>query len=113
MRTNRLDNRRRIEDYESCFDSGFLSEIALPGGIGASIVNSGINGFVRAAATETKSGKRIVAISPGFIKDMLPRLGSKGSWHGARPRGKSYLRALLVGISGKVITVTSEGVHEN
>eukprot|EP00938_MAST-03A_sp_MAST-3A-sp1_P006116 g6116.t1 len=95
--------------------SGFLSEIALPGGIGASIVNSGLNGFVRAAATETKRGTRIVAISPGFIEESkYPDSVRKGLGEvSAKVVAKSYLRALLVGISGKVITVTSEGVDEN
>ena len=111
-----IQSLARIEDYGVVvLTSGFLSEIALPGGIGASIVNSGINGFVRAAATETKSGRRIVSISPGFIKESkYPDSVRKGLGEvSAKLVAKSYLRALLVGISGKVITVTSEGVHEN
>ena len=95
--------------------SGFLSNIALPGGIGASIVNSGINGFVRSAASETKRGTRIVAISPEFIKESkYPESVRKGLGEvSAELVAKSYLRALLVGISGKVITVTSSGTFEN
>jgi NAD(P)-dependent dehydrogenase (short-subunit alcohol dehydrogenase family) len=95
--------------------SGFLSDVALPGGIGASIVNAGINGFVRCASTETKRGTRIVAISPGFVKEShYPEFIRKGLGEvSAKVLANAYLRAMLVGISGKVLTVTDSGMVES
>ena len=54
--------------------SGILSRQPMPGGAAISIVNAGIEGFVRAAALELPRGLRINAVSPGWVTETLAAL---------------------------------------
>jgi len=55
--------------------SGVLSQQPMPGSSSISMVNAGIEGFVRAAALEMPRGIRINAVSPPWVKETLEALG--------------------------------------
>jgi NAD(P)-dependent dehydrogenase (short-subunit alcohol dehydrogenase family) len=55
--------------------SGVLSQQPMPGSSSISMINAGIEGFVRAAALEMPRGIRINAVSPPWVKETLEALG--------------------------------------
>lgn len=55
--------------------SGVLARSPMPGSAAISLVNAGLNGFVRAAALEMPRGIRINVVSPPWITDTLRSLG--------------------------------------
>jgi len=55
--------------------SGVLSQQPMPGSSSISMINAGIEGFVRAAALEMPRGVRINAVSPPWVKETLEALG--------------------------------------
>ena len=55
--------------------SGVLAREPMPGSAAISLVNSGIEGFVRAAALQMPRGVRITAVSPPFATETLKALG--------------------------------------
>jgi NAD(P)-dependent dehydrogenase (short-subunit alcohol dehydrogenase family) len=54
--------------------SGFLSRHPTPGSAAISLVNAGLEGFVRAAALELPRGLRINAVAPGWVCETLVAL---------------------------------------
>jgi NAD(P)-dependent dehydrogenase (short-subunit alcohol dehydrogenase family) len=48
---------------------------AIPGSASISMVNAGLEGFVRAAALEMPRGLRINAVSPPWVTETLRKLG--------------------------------------
>lgn len=59
--------------------SGVLSQDPMPGSSSISMVNAGIEGFVRAAALETQRGIRVNAVSPIWVKETLEAMGKDSS----------------------------------
>lgn len=55
--------------------SGVLSQQPMPGSSSISMINAGIEGFVRAAALELPRGIRINAVSPPWVMETLEALG--------------------------------------
>jgi NAD(P)-dependent dehydrogenase (short-subunit alcohol dehydrogenase family) len=55
--------------------SGALGRSPMPGSAAISLVNAGIEGFVRAAALEMPRGIRINAVSPAWVTETLKALG--------------------------------------
>jgi len=51
--------------------TGILSRQPMPGGAAISLVNAGLEGFVRAAALELPRGLRINAVAPGWVRETL------------------------------------------
>ena len=51
--------------------SGILSRQPMPGGAAISMVNAGLEGFVRAAALDLPRGIRINAVAPGWVRETL------------------------------------------
>jgi NAD(P)-dependent dehydrogenase (short-subunit alcohol dehydrogenase family) len=51
--------------------SGTAATKPQPGGAAASLVNAGLEGFVRAAALEMERGVRVNAVSPPWVKETL------------------------------------------
>lgn len=51
--------------------SGILSRQPMPGGASISLVNAGLEGFVRAAALELPRGVRVNAVAPGWVRETL------------------------------------------
>jgi NAD(P)-dependent dehydrogenase (short-subunit alcohol dehydrogenase family) len=52
--------------------TGILADDPIRYGASASLVNAGIEGFVRAAAVELPRGVRINAVSPGVLQESMP-----------------------------------------
>jgi len=72
--------RKYINDNGSfTLTSGVLSQNPMPGSSSISMVNAGIEGFVRAAALETQLGIRVNAVSPIWVKETLEVLGMGSS----------------------------------
>jgi NAD(P)-dependent dehydrogenase (short-subunit alcohol dehydrogenase family) len=68
--------RRYINDNGSfTLTSGMLSYQPIPGSASISMVNSGIEGFVRAAALEMQRGMRVNAVSPVFVTETMEAMG--------------------------------------
>ena len=59
--------------------SGVLSQEPMPGSAAISLVNSGIEGFVRAAALEMPRSGRINVVSPPWVKETLESMGMDSS----------------------------------
>jgi NAD(P)-dependent dehydrogenase (short-subunit alcohol dehydrogenase family) len=55
--------------------SGILAREPMPGSGAISLVNAGIEGFVRAAALEAPRGIRVNVVSPPWVKETLAKLG--------------------------------------
>jgi NAD(P)-dependent dehydrogenase (short-subunit alcohol dehydrogenase family) len=55
--------------------SGILAQHPEPSSTAASLVNSAVEGFARAAALELPRGQRINVVSPGWVTDTLTALG--------------------------------------
>jgi NAD(P)-dependent dehydrogenase (short-subunit alcohol dehydrogenase family) len=51
--------------------TGILSRQPMPGGAAISLVNAGLEGFVRAAALDLPRGLRINAVAPGWVRETL------------------------------------------
>jgi NAD(P)-dependent dehydrogenase (short-subunit alcohol dehydrogenase family) len=84
--------------------SGILSQQPMPGSASISMVNAGIEGFVRAAALEMPRGIRINAVSPPWVKETLEALGMDSSSGMPAERVAQAYRASIAGTrSGNVI----------
>ena len=86
--------------------SGMLSQNPMPGSAAISMVNAGLEGFVRAAALEMPEGMRINAVSPVFVKETMEILGME-STHGM-PSEKvalAYKEAVESRRNGEVLEV--------
>lgn len=55
--------------------SGVLSQEPMPGSAAISMVNSGVEGFARAAALEAPDGIRINVVSPPWVSETLEAMG--------------------------------------
>jgi NAD(P)-dependent dehydrogenase (short-subunit alcohol dehydrogenase family) len=55
--------------------SGIMSRVPWPGGIGATIVDSGLDAFVMGAAAELGQDRRINAVSPTIIAESVANIG--------------------------------------
>ena len=86
--------------------SGMLSQNPMPGSASISMVNAGLEGFIRAAALEMPRGIRINAVSPVFVKETMEILGMD-STHGV-PSQKvalAYKEAVESQRNGEVLDV--------
>jgi NAD(P)-dependent dehydrogenase (short-subunit alcohol dehydrogenase family) len=84
--------------------SGILSQQPMPGSASISMVNAGIEGFVRAAALELQRGVRINVVSPPWIKETLEALGMDTSGGMPAERVAQAYRTSIAGTrSGLVI----------
>ncbi len=55
--------------------SGILARMPMPGSAAVSLVNSGLEGFTRAAALEAPRGIRVNVVSPPWVTETLQALG--------------------------------------
>jgi len=55
--------------------SGILARAPMPGSAAVSLVNSGLEGFTRAAALEAPRGIRVNVVSPPWVTETLQALG--------------------------------------
>jgi NAD(P)-dependent dehydrogenase (short-subunit alcohol dehydrogenase family) len=83
--------------------SGVLAEQPAPGAAAISLVNAGLQGFVRSAALEMPRGIRLNVVSPGWISETLKAMGrdaSKGI--SARDVAQAYVVAIDDQATGQV-----------
>ncbi|MDT0264709.1 short chain dehydrogenase [Streptomyces sp. DSM 44915] len=70
---------RRLRDGGSITLTGGTFPGPLAGGSLGALVNSGLAGFVRNAASELPRGPRLNLVSPGWVRETLESLGEDGT----------------------------------
>jgi NAD(P)-dependent dehydrogenase (short-subunit alcohol dehydrogenase family) len=84
--------------------SGVLSRLPARGGSAISLVNAGIEAFVRGAALEASRGLRVNVVSPPWVSETLTKLGMDPK--GGLPASivaRAYVRAVEGSMTGEVI----------
>jgi NAD(P)-dependent dehydrogenase (short-subunit alcohol dehydrogenase family) len=100
----RLGVEHLREEGSITLTSGRIPE-ATPGSAGGALVNAGLEAFVRAAAVEMPRGLRLNAVSPGWVRESLEKLGMDSS--GGVPASdvaRAYVEAIEGSMQGQVIT---------
>jgi NAD(P)-dependent dehydrogenase (short-subunit alcohol dehydrogenase family) len=84
--------------------SGVLAQLPMVGSAAVSVVNAGVEAFVRSAALELNGTLRVNAISPGWVAETLASMG-KNPADGipAADVAKAYERSLMEDLTGQVI----------
>jgi NAD(P)-dependent dehydrogenase (short-subunit alcohol dehydrogenase family) len=78
----------------------------MPGSSAISMVNAGLEGFVRAAALELKRGIRVNVVSPIWVKETLVAMGWDSSpGMPAAQVARSYVASVEGTMSGEVLDV--------
>ena len=86
--------------------SGFLAQVPMPGSSAISMVNAGLEGFVRAAALELKRGIRVNAVSPIWVKETLEAMGwDSSAGMPAAQVALTYVASVEGAMSGEVLDV--------
>ncbi|MGO9274224.1 MAG: short chain dehydrogenase [Terriglobia bacterium] len=84
--------------------TGILSRQPMPGGAAISMVNAGLEGFVRAAALELPRGLRINAVAPGWVRETLVAMKMDPSpGVPAAQVAQTYLRAVEGSMTGHIL----------
>jgi NAD(P)-dependent dehydrogenase (short-subunit alcohol dehydrogenase family) len=90
--------------------SGILSREPSPGSAALSLVNAGLEAFVRAAALEMPRGLRINAVCPPWVKETLRALGrDDASGVSAATLAKAYAGVIEGTQQGAVVVVPPGG----
>ena len=83
--------------------SGFLSRFPTPGSAAISLVNAGLEGFVRAAALDLPRGLRINAVAPGWVYETLVALKRDPSTGAPAGRvAQAYVKSVEGGMTGQI-----------
>ena len=85
--------------------SGVLAQEPMPGSAAISLVNAGLEAFVRAAALEPVRGIRVNVVSPPWVAETMKALGMDPS--GGMPAAtvaKAYVRSVTGKENGAVIS---------
>jgi NAD(P)-dependent dehydrogenase (short-subunit alcohol dehydrogenase family) len=87
--------------------SGTLATKPMRGGAAVSLVNAGLEGFVRAAGLEMPRGVRVNVVSPPWVKETL-RARKMDESHGlaAADVAKAYVAAVEGQANGEVLDAT-------
>jgi len=86
--------------------TGFLSRFPAPGSAAISLVNAGLEGFVRAAALDLPRGLRINAVAPGWVCETLVALKRDPSTGvPAAQVAQTYVTAAEGSMSGQIYDV--------
>lgn len=99
--------RRYIQDSGSfTLTSGVLARDPMPGSSAVSMVNAGLEGFVRAAQLEMERGVRVNVVSPVWVRETLQAMGHK------MPEGmpaslvaRAYVASVTGNMKGTVLDV--------
>ncbi|HEY0371307.1 MAG TPA: short chain dehydrogenase [Thermoanaerobaculia bacterium] len=85
--------------------SGVLSKSPMPSSSAISLVNSGLEGFTRAAALEAPRGIRVNVVSPPWVTETLIAMGAPGMAPSlsAATVAQAYVRSVTGGETGQVI----------
>lgn len=88
--------------------SGVLSQEPMPGSAAISLVNAGVEGFVRAAALELPREIRVNAVSPPWVAETLEAMGEDpGEGLPAATVAEAYLQSLEGDMTGETIDARS------
>ncbi|MGA2380461.1 MAG: short chain dehydrogenase [Spirochaetia bacterium] len=84
--------------------SGTLATKPMPGSAAVSLVNAGLEGFIRAAGLEMQRGVRVNVVSPPWVKETL-RVMKMDESHGltAADVAKAYVAAVEGQANGEVL----------
>ena len=88
--------------------SGILARSPMLGSAAISLVNAGLEGFVRAAALEAPRGIRVNVVSPPWVSETLVQLGQDPQ--GGLPAAvvaRAYVQAVEGSMTGQVIEPSS------
>jgi len=86
--------------------TGFLSRFPAPGSAAISLVNAGLEGFVRAAALDLPRGLRINAVAPGWVCETLVALKRDPSTGvPAAQVAQTYVTSVEGSMSGQIYDV--------
>jgi NAD(P)-dependent dehydrogenase (short-subunit alcohol dehydrogenase family) len=95
-----------LEDGGSVtLSSGYLAQNPVVGSAAVSLVNSGLEGFIRAAALEAPRGIRVNIVSPPWVSETLKAMGQDPA--GGLPAAvvaKSYVASVEGRDTGKIIS---------
>jgi NAD(P)-dependent dehydrogenase (short-subunit alcohol dehydrogenase family) len=84
--------------------SGILSRQPMPGGAAISLVNAGLEGFVRAAALDLPRGIRINAVAPGWVRETLVAMKmDPSSGVPAAQVAETYVRCVEGSMNGQIL----------
>jgi NAD(P)-dependent dehydrogenase (short-subunit alcohol dehydrogenase family) len=84
--------------------SGILSRHPMAGGAAISMVNAGLEGFVRSAALEMPRGIRINAVAPGWVRETLIALKmDPGPGIPAAEVAPTYLQSIEGRVNGRIL----------
>jgi len=87
--------------------TGVLAMQPIKGSGAVSLVNAGLEGFVRAAALDMPRGLRINAVSPPWVKETLKKLGmDPAPGLAAADVAKAYVAAVEGKDQGKILEAT-------
>lgn len=90
--------------------SGVLSQEPMPGSAAISLINAGVEGFVRAAALEMPRGIRVNVISPPWVSETLQAMGRDPA--GGMPAAavaRTYVDAITGAHNGRVLDARTYG----
>ena len=86
--------------------SGMLAHNPIPGSAAVSMVNGGLESFVKAAALELGAKVRINVVSPIFVEETLEMMGMDSAQGlSAADTAKAYVAAIQTDRSGQVLDV--------
>jgi NAD(P)-dependent dehydrogenase (short-subunit alcohol dehydrogenase family) len=89
--------------------TGILAMHPIPGSASVSMVNAGLEGFVRAAALEMPRKLRINAVSPPWVKETMVKLGMDPTPGLASATvAKAYVAAVEGSHQGKILDPTGQ-----
>lgn len=89
--------------------SGVLSRAPMTGSGAVSLVNAGLEGFMRAAAFEAPRGIRVNVVSPPWVDETLAAYGMKGvPGLPAAEVAKTYIRSVTGDETGAVLEPEAE-----
>jgi NAD(P)-dependent dehydrogenase (short-subunit alcohol dehydrogenase family) len=102
---------QRVRDHGVIvLTSGQASRAPYPGSGIISLVNAGLEGFVRAAALEAPRGIRVNAVSPPSVSESLTKRGMDASAGlPASVVAQAYVRAVETPVTGKVLEPHADG----
>jgi NAD(P)-dependent dehydrogenase (short-subunit alcohol dehydrogenase family) len=84
--------------------SGILSRQPMPGGAAISMINAGLEGFVRAAPLDLPGGFRINAVAPGWVRETLVAMKmDPSSGVPAAQVAQSYVRSVEGSMTGQIL----------
>lgn len=101
----RIGSKFINENGSFTLTSGILAQKPMPGSAAVSLVNAGLEGFVRAAALELPRMTRINVVSPPWVRETLVKMGRDPEpGMPAAQVARAYRKSLEGNASGEVLS---------